>query len=524
MHSRIHRASFVAVGLCLITMIGSAWATMPSTIDLTLIDNALTNRATTNSYNQKVVSNDNGIFLTYLLRTDMPGDADEIGLWRLMRSTDGGSTFNLLYEGVHGSRPPVMETDQYDNVYLAHPDWADVDRPFYFYKFSAADNYATPAISTLSGVPNGGKYAITYDQSREQFYIGTQFGRLLTVDTDGNWLGNVQLLRWPNGTEHSSPQYPLLKMDAAGNLHHAWTTTSDGLYRDIGHMMSPDGGLTWQNVGGTPIDTSSPIIPDRLGPATTVTLSDEYDTNTWLSNMLAKDGKVHFSYNATSPLNRMHYVRYDQASGSRDVDTGSSTWQGSTISLSYPYGFFATDLRYPNTPLYAVSHDTAGYGACLVSDDNGETWQDYARTDYTVSSAYSIGGASQLTDDGYIIGTFTNTVVPLGNFVMFLSIPTTLVIPHDGDADNDGDVDIFDYMTMTASYGQAGTSPWRWVEGDFDEDGDIDIFDYMALTVEYGWAEGGGGGENIPEPTTLLLITGPAGAVLLKRKRYHLKS
>ena len=78
-------------------------------------------------------------------------------------------------------------------------------------------------------------------------------------------------------------------------------------------------------------------------------------------------------------------------------------------------------------------------------------------------------------------------------------------------------MDIFDYMAMTAAYGQAGTSQWRWVEGDFDEDGDIDIFDYMKLVAEFGWTDGGAAA--IPEPASLSILIAGVSVLLAGRRR-----
>jgi len=64
------------------------------------------------SHNQKVVENDNGIFVT------SHGVALDL-------STDGGKTFTKVYDRGfdHGEfRPPTIETDEDNNIYLIYPD------------------------------------------------------------------------------------------------------------------------------------------------------------------------------------------------------------------------------------------------------------------------------------------------------------------------------------------------------------------------------------------------------------------
>ncbi len=499
----------IAVVLCVVAITAQAWAL--ETIQQVVVDSSIsTIYGTFQSHNQKVVQNDNGIFMTYV-------DTFDPSLWRLMRSTDGGASFSTVYEATHYTSPPAVETDAAGNVYLTHPDWTSPDSRFYFYRFAADSNYQDPNISILTGAPSWGKHTMTYDAPRDQFYIGTQIGKILTVGTDGSLRASADVVYWegPNAVM----QYPLLKMDAQGNLHYGWTTAKKDVYGywDIHHMMSPDGGSTWQNIDGTAVVIPpGGIIPDNTGPAMQVSLADEYEADTWLANMLPKDGKLHMWYEARTTLDREHYVRYDIASGSKEIDTGTF-WSGGGMTMNYYDGFFASDLRYPGTTLYAVSKDTNGYLACLASDDNGDTWYAYARSSLQEWGGYAIGGFSEITPDGFIIGSYTEYQA---GQVRFFKIAVPDETPHTGDADNDGDVDIFDYMTVTARYGQDGTSQWRWVEGDFDEDGDIDIFDYMAMTAEYGWTEGGGGsGENIPEPATLFLVCSFAAPFLLKRRR-----
>jgi hypothetical protein len=55
--------------------------------------------------------------------------------------------------------------------------------------------------------------------------------------------------------------------------------------------------------------------------------------------------------------------------------------------------------------VYAVGSDQ-GRIAALVSRDRGTTWQDLARTE-TPHRPYAIGGYRLVTEDGWLVGTFT---------------------------------------------------------------------------------------------------------------------
>jgi len=79
--------------------------------ELTPIDTNCTYYATFQSHNQKVVQNANGIFMTYLL--DYTDVAPWPGTWRLVRSTDGGTTFQVVYTSpLVGSKTACIETDE----------------------------------------------------------------------------------------------------------------------------------------------------------------------------------------------------------------------------------------------------------------------------------------------------------------------------------------------------------------------------------------------------------------------------
>ncbi|MHB9049055.1 MAG: dockerin type I domain-containing protein [Pirellulales bacterium] len=78
----------------------------------------------------------------------------------------------------------------------------------------------------------------------------------------------------------------------------------------------------------------------------------------------------------------------------------------------------------------------------------------------------------------------------------------TIVTIDPGDAERDGDVDIFDVGLMQVYYGR--TTGMTWEKGDLDGDGDVDIFDVALLQVNYGRGVGSAT-TAVPEPSTLVL-------------------
>ncbi len=82
---------------------------------------------------------------------------------------------------------------------------------------------------------------------------------------------------------------------------------------------------------------------------------------------------------------------------------------GRWICLRGLYGFLT---YHPSDPdrLYLIGNDS-GHLACLVSDDAGQSWRDFARSAQSFG-LYSIGGYRQVTDDGAIIGSFTDQKPP----------------------------------------------------------------------------------------------------------------
>ncbi len=378
-------------------------------IETTLVDPNASFYGTFQSHNQKVVATPDGIFMTYSRNRVPSAEADaETCLWRLVRSTDGGQSFQTDYESINGTRAPVLETDEAGNLYMAHPDWNDKAKPFYFYRFSRGGDYGKPTITTIPNVACGAKYAMAYDPTRQQFYIAAQFGQLLTVSPEGKLLRRTMgfTQRGPNAVT----QYPHLVVSPDGVLHLAMTTvgtskTGRDIYWDIHYMGSPDGGLTWRRMDGALLPEAP--VPDDTGPTDRISLDDEFEVNSWLANMLVKDGKVHFIYHGKTT----HYLRYDLATGKKDVALDGPQFGGSELALCNNSGLLAGRLDQTGSPLYCVARDPDhGTLACLVTCDNGQSWADHALSSRTFADNYATGGARQITDDGYVIGSFTERI------------------------------------------------------------------------------------------------------------------
>jgi len=447
--------------------------------------------ATFQSHNQKVVSNDNGIFVTYV------SQADASCTWHLDRSTNNGTNWSSVYTREIGTRAPAIETDSSNNIYLAHPDTCDGDNPIYFYRFLASSNYTNPSISKHNGHSSDAKHAMAYDASRSKCYIATQFGKLLTVDaTDGSLDSATQILNTCG--DNACAQYPHLAVDSNNDLHHAWTamTVPGDFYYSIHYMRSRDGGSSWEAMDGTPI--SIPCNPDDSGPTTMITYANEVDYSTWLANMLPKGDKIHFCYVAWASPQRIHYMRYDKNTGVREIDTWTDSgneWKGTDISLVPYAAFFATDdISDPCSPLYIVTGDTDGQVSSLVSTDNGSTWSDHTRTNEAVST-YAIGGCRMVTSDGNTIGTYT-TGSPY--YVEFISTatPGDPVVTLFEDSFENGQ---WDSKWTEDGYNDWSTNTERKTDGSYAAKVDnadnvsiltsvaIDVSSYNTVSIDFDW-------------------------------------
>lgn len=376
----------------------------PVNIQVTTVDSQASFYGTYQSHNQKVVSNQNGYFMTYVHQTTNKDASNENDTWRLARSIDGGTVFTTVYEGNSGTRAPVIETDS-DNIYLIEGNWLNPTNNAHFYKFSSSNNYQSPVIQiTLNLGVISAKYAMEIDEIRGQLYYFTLPGTFTVLGLDGTIKKQYQLTRnGPNAGMH----YPYLYLDENNYLYAAWTTSPEGsTYRSIHFIRSKDGGNTWEKPNGQAL--TAPIIADESGPTDRITLDDEYNSNPWLSTFIVKAGKVHFMYYARAPLNRQHYVRYDLTVGTKDIDI--YPFKGETITFAGLDGYCVTNRVSTDTRIYCINRNFGPYVVgVLKSSDNGTTWHDFVLAPTNTVEIYSLGGSPQITGDGYIIGSYTES-------------------------------------------------------------------------------------------------------------------
>jgi hypothetical protein len=219
-------------------------------------------------------------------------------------------------------------------------------------------------------------------------------------------------------------EYPHLRLDERGTLHAAWTTASNDryFYPSIHYARSPDGGKTWQTMNSTPLRT--PFISDASGPTDLLKLKDEMDVNTWLQNIAVRGGKLHLVYWAHSPVDRFHYMRYNLATGEREVDVQP---KGDKLQPKTLQGCLLADPSYPGSTIYYVTSvffEKKQHLCCVASDDDGNTWYDYALTAAPIGGIpVNVGGCRTMTQDRCLIGSFVDMRDRgQGNRVMFYKI------------------------------------------------------------------------------------------------------
>lgn len=387
-------------------------------VQITCIDDAVIHSATFQSNTQHLVSNRNGIFAAYVKSRNEDYTAQN---WRLVRSTDEGRSFSVVAEGVAATNPPVLETDEADNLYVCRVDWKNNNSAIDC--FSSSEDYKKIRTLELAGVA-GGKFAMGLDRSRQRLCFITLDGVLHRVGVGGQMLPPVKLL--VNG-ERAVLQYPSLHFDERNDLYFCWTTVAHGkyLYYDIHVARSTDGGDRWETLSGKQLTV--PFAADDGGPADLISLKSEFEVTTWLANALPRFGKLHAVYETQSEPRRYNYVRLDTIRGQEELRIAPA-FGGKSLRLQGLDGSLASQANKPDAPIFCVVRDaTRARLACLRSDDQGSSWSDWAVSP-DFHSPYAIGTCREISANGAVLGTFTDAIEPSNdNFgkskIYFFSIP-----------------------------------------------------------------------------------------------------
>ena len=390
------RCSFTAFYFCIIVTSCAVKINQeeaPPRFELTLVDSTAHAFATFQSHNQKVVSNQFGIFMTHIRSRNTAYTAQT---WRLSMSKNGGKTFETIYEDIHATNPPVIETDTEGNIYLVRVDL--LDSHAYLYRFLASKDFKDPEISQISGGA-AGKYSMILDETEDQLVFVSKRNKLFHINLDGTVVERTNILQ-PG--KNAFMMYPLLSISEEGDLHFAWTNQKYGqyMYWDIHHMYLPKGDSIWKNMGASSLDL--PPISDDTGPTTRISQDNEFEVHTRLSNFMVKDDKAHFLYLAQSRPKHQYYVRYDIATGLEEIRHELDEIQ----SLG---GVLVKD-KLSSSRLYCISMK-GGYLVAMVSNNHGDDWSVFAKGALKFRSG-SLGGFRETTEDGFIIGTFTDQKSP----------------------------------------------------------------------------------------------------------------
>ncbi len=380
----------------------------PPKVVSTVVDPAGSVYGTYQSHNQKVISNQSGIFLTYVHKTLNKDQSTETDTWRLVRSVDNGQTFSTLYEATGGTRAPVIESDSAQNIYLVTANWSSPTQS-QFLKFSPTNNYSAPVIQTTLNLNTiSAKYSMELDESRSQLYFFAHGNTFSIIGLDGK-IKNQFPLTQAGSSAHM--HYPTLFIDETGILYAAWTTVDNatgGTYWSIHFAKSENGGIAWKGSNGQPLEL--PIVADENGPTDRITLNDEFSSHTWLSSFFVRSNQAYFTYYTREPHNRQHFVRYDLATSTIEQNI-FPTFIGAEGNISLDTLDGGICVPNTNTTIYCIGRSQSPYGvAVLRSEDRGTTWHDYAVSEPAASfPIYAIGGSLQVTTDGHIIGTYTES-------------------------------------------------------------------------------------------------------------------
>lgn len=428
--------ALLITGTCAIPREGLPEVLVPATVArmrISTVDDDATGYGTFQSHNQKVVSTSYGIFMTYVKTAPF---AEEIPTWRLLRSQDCGDTFQPIWEGTDRTYAPALEATADGTLYLAHGD--EATNAAHFYRLSPLTEFVPEPLATVDEA-HAQKFSLLLDEARGNLYYLAYLGpnihdrhlRFVRLDMNGAVTADYLLT---GGEMTAKPTYPRMVL-SDGILYVAWSSDKiDGDnndYYSIHGVRSPDGGVTWQSLSGTPL--IPPFEGDQGGDTTEVTHPVERPCSTWLAGFAVTRGKAHFLYkndsndNLPCSLKRtMRYQRFNVAGGAREADV--TGFAPANVPFDSRDGFFAISARAGS--LLATGRTKDNRIATVASTNDGNTWSLKSQSAPLMDNIYAIGGQRDVTAEGMVFGSYTHDGSPaavrfLKASVLKNSIPPT---------------------------------------------------------------------------------------------------
>ena len=445
--SLLHRnLSYWLVAACLLQAVRSradepVAKGLTRSIQVSVVDDAvLTYYATFFNVNQRMVVTDDGIFLVYLKDThDDPQQPPSRNHWLLCRSTDGGDSFEKVFEvaeegdtNIVGKAPEIL-ADSAGNLFLIT---CMNDYHVHVWRFDRG-RWSEPVYHQRNRY--GGyapKFSVRLDPVGDRLLVMTA-AYFMSIDPEtgiADHDGTYQMLQ---DGRFGYPQYSFLSLVPDGRLFAAWHTTRIGArdYYDIHYAVSSrhDRFSVWRSPLDDQLlgDSVNPIVCDHSGPAPMLNRQEELSpdgTQTNAVNHFIYKGNalhvLHGGKRATDAYVQAHYTRVSMVEPHAIHQIVEPELGGEVLRLDASDGFFCTTDTEADSPLFLVSH-RQGRVIVLVSFDNGDSWSDYAESDYRASPAsiYSITGQFKPSQHG-IIGVFTEVRPELPHRLMLFRIPT----------------------------------------------------------------------------------------------------
>lgn len=458
--------------LCFVSLVAFVLATSAYAIknmNIVTVQQGGPDMATFHSFNQKVVEDtenypgrpkNSSVYISFMSSKRSTNVADYWFNYKLLLSTDR-SSFELVGEDRCNPRPPLLESDRATgDFYLMVPGGPAPGDKSTIYWFKPNSPYYHRKLDIPKG--SAGKYA-GYLGKNEFFYITFWSGmpNFFSIPRDLKSPGTSLKLQKqvPNDASAGGIQYPSLTMSKSDDntLFAAWTTTmkytlespllkdtektledlnaSGGYYRSIQFLYATrknhDEEWVWRNPeNGEPLTLPLDATNDSNGTVKVVRgqgLTSE--VNTWLANMLAYKGCVHFyyrarfqddGYNINSTSNYVRFKIDGTDPESTPVLKPDKDWS-KEFQIDGISGFFVRDTRLGKNALYFVGFTNNKFIRVLISSDNGENWKVHAEEPLN-TEIYSLTGYREVTTSGHIVGMFVEITAQANN-LKFFSVP-----------------------------------------------------------------------------------------------------